>query len=190
MRSPRCAASWRSIKARWPDLRQHLNSAPQVEAEFQQLNRDYDVNKAQYTALLESFQKARLGERADNAGSVRFEVVLPATAPLQPAWPHRMILLAVIWLGSLAAGAAAAYGIHLIRPIVSSVHAINAMTEFPVLGVVGVAFPSRERKLVWGRALRFGAASFALFALFVVVLALNISGARLAIPAFQALVKI
>ena len=66
------------------DLRQRLNSAPQVEAEFQQLNRDYDVNKAQYTALLESYQKARLGERADNAGSVRFEVVLPPTAPVMP----------------------------------------------------------------------------------------------------------
>ena len=59
-----------------------MNSAPQVEAEYQQLNRDYDVNKAQYTALLESYQKARLGERADNAGSVRFEVVLPPTAPV------------------------------------------------------------------------------------------------------------
>ena len=52
-----------------------LDTAPQVEAEFAQLNRDYDVNKAQYTALLASLQKARLGERADDAGSIRFEVV-------------------------------------------------------------------------------------------------------------------
>ena len=70
------------------ELRQRLNSAPQVEAEYQQLNRDYDVNKAQYTALLESYQKARLGERADNAGSVRFEVVLPPTAPVVPVSPE------------------------------------------------------------------------------------------------------
>jgi polysaccharide chain length determinant protein (PEP-CTERM system associated) len=172
------------------DLRQHLNSAPQVEAEFQQLNRDYDVNKAQYNALLESYQKARLGERADNAGSVRFEVVLPPTAPLLPAWPNRMSLLALIWLGSLAAGGAAAYGLHIMRPIVSSVHAVNAMTEFPVLGAVGQAFPKFARKAVWGRALRFTAAGIALFALFIGVLALNISGARLSIPAIQALVKI
>ena len=75
------------------DLRQRLNSAPQVEAEYQQLNRDYDVNKAQYTALLESYQKARLGERADVAGSVRFEVVLPPTALVMPVWPKRTILL-------------------------------------------------------------------------------------------------
>ena len=71
------ARSWRSIEDTVADLRKRLNSAPQVEAEYQQLNRDYDVNKAEYTALLESYQKARLGEQADNAGSVRFEVVQP-----------------------------------------------------------------------------------------------------------------
>ncbi len=119
-----------------------MNSAPQVEAEFQQLNRDYDVNKAQYTALLESYQKARLGERADNAGSVRFEVVLPPTAPVVPVWPKRTALLAGIWLAALGAGAAAAYGLHLMKPIVSSVRGINELTSFPVLGVVSTAFPA------------------------------------------------
>ena len=63
------------------------------------------MNKAQYTALLESYQKARLGERADNAGSVRFEIVLPPTAPVVPVWPKRTSLLAEIWLLALAAGA-------------------------------------------------------------------------------------
>src|ERR1700722_12663475 len=37
------------------ELRQRLNSAPEVEAEFQQLNRDYDVNKARSNALIESY---------------------------------------------------------------------------------------------------------------------------------------
>jgi polysaccharide chain length determinant protein (PEP-CTERM system associated) len=55
------------------ELRQRLNSAPQVEAEFQQLNRDYAVNKAQYASLLARYPKARLGDSAGAAGSVRFE---------------------------------------------------------------------------------------------------------------------
>src|SRR6202140_1996168 len=88
------------------ELRQRLNSAPQVEAEFQQLNRDYDVNKAQYTALLESYQKARLGERADNAGSMRFEVVLPPTAPITPVSPRRSALLGGLWFPPPAVGRA------------------------------------------------------------------------------------
>ncbi len=171
------------------ELRQRLNSAPEVEAEFQQLNRDYDVNKAQYTALLESYQKARLGERADNAGSVRFEVVLPPTSPVVPVWPKRTTWLAEIWLAALALGAGAAYGLHVLRPIVSSVRNMNEMTAFPVLGVVGVAFPTQERRLFWGYLWRFSAAGACLVIALGVALVLNWAGARLTIHAIQSLVK-
>jgi polysaccharide chain length determinant protein (PEP-CTERM system associated) len=171
------------------ELRQRANSAPQVEAEFQQLNRDYDVNKAQYTALLESYQKARLGERADNAGSVRFEVVLPPTALSSPVWPQRMSLLAMIWLAAMAAGAAAAYGMTLLKPIVSSIRGVNELTSFPVLGVVGAAFPSRESRDFNRDMWRFSAAAAGLLAAFAVALTLNWAGARLTISAISSLVK-
>ena len=172
------------------DLRQRLNSAPQVEAEYQQLNRDYDVNKAQYTALLESYQKARLGERADNAGSVRFEIVLPPTSPLVPVWPRRMLLLGFIWLAALGAGGAIAYGLHTIKPILSSVRAINDLTAFPVLGVVSVAFPTAQRKKMWRHVWRISAATACLVVALGIALALNWSGARLSIHAIQSLVKL
>jgi polysaccharide chain length determinant protein (PEP-CTERM system associated) len=171
------------------ELRQRLNSAPQVEAEYQQLNRDYDVNKAQYTALLESYQKARLGERADNAGSVRFEVALPPTAPVVPVWPKRTLWLAEIWLASLAIGAGVAYGLHTLRPIISSARAIHKLTDFPVLGVVSAAFPRRERKEFWRHLLGFSVATSCLLVLFAIVLLLNWSGARLSVALIQTLVK-
>jgi len=171
------------------ELRQRLNSAPQVEAEFQQLNRDYDVNKAQYTALLESYQKARLGERADIAGSVRFEVVQPPTAPLSPVWPRRFLLLGVIWIAALAAGAAVAYGLHMLKPIVSSVRAINELTGFPVLGAAGVAFPTRQRAQSRRHLWRISVAAACWLAAFGAVLAMNSSGVRLSIHAIESLVK-
>ena len=171
------------------DLKARLNSAPQVEAEYQQLNRDYDVNKAQYTALLESYQKARLGERADNAGSVRFEIVLPPTAPVVPVWPKRTTLLSEIWLLALAAGAGLAYGLHTLKPIVSSVRGANEMTSFPVLGVVSAAFPTRDRARAVKNLWRFSAATVGLLVAFAVILALNWSGARLTIHAIRSLVK-
>jgi polysaccharide chain length determinant protein (PEP-CTERM system associated) len=171
------------------ELRQRLNSAPQVEAEFQQLNRDYDVNKAQYTALLESYQKARLGERADNAGSVRFEVVLPPTASVTPVWPRRTALLGGIWMASMLLGGAVAYGLHLLKPIVSSVVAVNELTGFPVLGVVSVAFPTRQqwefRRDMW----QFSAAMACLVAALMVAFALNWAGARLTVHAIHSLVS-
>jgi polysaccharide chain length determinant protein (PEP-CTERM system associated) len=161
------------------ELRARLNSAPQVEAEYQQLNRDYDVNKAQYTALLESYQKARLGERADNAGSVRFEVVLPPSAPIVPAAPKRGALLAGVWFAALGLGAALAYAMNLLKPIVSSLRIVHELTPFPVLGVVGVAFPSRARQEFRRDLWRFSAAGACLIAAFAIVLLLNGAGARL-----------
>jgi hypothetical protein len=161
------------------ELRARLNSAPQVEAEYQQLNRDYDVNKAQYTALLESYQKARLGERADNAGSVRFEVVLPPSAPIVPAAPKRGALLAGVWLAAVGLGAVLAYAMNLFRPIVSSLRVVHELTPFPVLGVVGVAFPSRARQELRRDLWRFSAAGACLIAAFAIVLVLNGAGARL-----------
>jgi len=151
------------------DLRLRLDSAPQVEAEYQQLDRDYDVNKAQYTALLGNYQKARLGEQADNAGSVRFEIVVPPTAPVAPVWPLRTWLLAGIWIAALTAGAGAAYGLQRMRPVVSSTRALKELASFPVLGAVGIAFPSQQRVLFQ----RSYAAAVVLVAAFGVALALN-----------------
>jgi polysaccharide chain length determinant protein (PEP-CTERM system associated) len=171
------------------DLRQRLNSAPQVEAEFQQLNRDYDVNKAQYTALLESYQKARLGERADNAGSVRFEVVLPPTAPITPVWPKRNLLIAGILFAGSALGACVAYALHLINPIISSAVALNELTPYKVLGSVGVAFPAQHsrqfRRGLWG----FSAVAACLLIAFACAVLLNRSGVRLSIDAVRSWTK-
>ncbi len=161
------------------ELRQRLNSAPQVEAESQALNRDYDVNKAEYSALLENYQKARLGEKADNAGSVRFEVVLPPTAPYAPVWPRRTLSLGAILLFALAAGAGIAYGLHALRPVVSSSRSIATLTEVPVLGAVGMAFPTSHRRQTRARLWKFAVAASALLIVFVLALSLNWFGARL-----------
>jgi polysaccharide chain length determinant protein (PEP-CTERM system associated) len=171
------------------DLKRRLNSAPQVEAEFQQLNRDYDVNKAQYTALLESYQKARLGERADTAGSVRFEVVLPPTASVVPVWPKRTRLISELWILALVAGAGLAYGLHVLKPVVTSVRAANEMTTFPVLGVVSGAFPTRDRLTSRSHLWRFTAAAAGLLVAFALALILNTVGARLGIQAIRSMVN-
>jgi polysaccharide chain length determinant protein (PEP-CTERM system associated) len=171
------------------ELRQRLNSAPQVEAEFQQLNRDYDVNKAQYTALLETYEKARLGERAETAGSVRFEILQPPTAPVGPIWPRRTPLLGVIWLGSLVAGIALAFGLNLLNPTVVSVRMINEITSFPVLGMTGVASPARHRMRTRLRALTLSMAVACWVAAFAGALFLNWSGVRLTIPAIRSLIR-
>ena len=74
--------------------------------------------------------------------SVRFEVVLPPTAPVTPVWPKRTKLLAGVFVAALAAGAALAYALHVMKPLIMSTRGINEVTEFPMLGVVSGALRS------------------------------------------------
>lgn len=161
------------------ELRQLLNTAPHTEAEYAQLTRDYDVNKAQYTALLSNYEKARLGERADQAGSVRFAVVLPPTVGFQPVWPARFQFLAAVLAAAIAAGAGMAYGLDRLRPVVGSSQAATRLTGLIVLSAVGPAFPTRTKPITRWRLLRVSFAIAFLLMAFVVVVSLSRAGLRL-----------
>ncbi len=166
-------------EAKAAELRRLLDTAQQVEAQYNQLNRDYDVNKAQYTALLQSYEKARLGERADDAGSVRFEIVQPPSADFVPVSPRRTLSLAGVLLAAIAAGGGLAYGLHRLNPVVTSPAGLAELTGAAVLGTVGVAFPELEARKARQDRLRLSLAAAALLASFVVAVILSVSGYRL-----------
>jgi len=164
-------------------LRQLLNTAPQVEAEYAQLNRDYDVNKAQYTALLSSFEKARLGERADSAGSVKFQVVEPPMVSNSPVWPRRTLYLAAVLLAALALGTGGANRLDRIRPLVGSASALARVTGAPVLAEFGSAFPERRKRVLRWQFLEISAAVTCLLLAFAGAVVLSHGGVRLSLPA-------
>jgi polysaccharide chain length determinant protein (PEP-CTERM system associated) len=164
------------------ELRQFLDTAPQIEAEYAQLNRDYDVNKTQYTALLESYEKARLGERADTAGSVRFQVVEPPTVGYKPVSPRRPRLLTEILLAALAAGGFLASWLDRTRPVVGSASGLAQLTGVAILGVVGTAFPTRAKELLRLERRQVSMAVACVIVAFLVALLLSHAGLRLSLP--------
>lgn len=166
-------------RAKAAELRQRLDTAPQVEADFAALNRDYDVNKAQYTALLASYEKARLGEQADNAGSVRFEIVQPPSANFAPVFPRRTLLLAGSLVFAFAVGGGLAYLLQMMRPVVGSARSLTELTGLPILGVVSSAFPGKMHSEVKRDLLQFATGTACLLGAFALVLALNWGGFRL-----------
>ena len=176
-------------ESKMSELRHYLDTAPQVEAEYAQLNRDYDVNKAQYTALLSNLQKARLGERADTAGSIRFEVVQPPTASVGPVWPRRKFFLLEVLAAALGAGAALAYGLNYLYPVVSSAGALTRSLRVPVLGQVSSAFPERKRRLFRLAVLRVSLACGCLVVAFGVAVVLSQAGYRLSLTTLKHLVS-
>lgn len=160
-------------------LQHLLNATPELQAQYAQLSRDYDINKQQYAALLASYDKARLGERAGNAGAVRFELVQPPMVSFAPVWPARGKYLTVVLLLALAAGGGLAYGLNQLRPVVGSSAALRQLTGIPVVAVVGSAFPTRAAQLTRREVRRFSVALVCLLAGFVLAVVLSHVGVRL-----------
>ncbi|HUY83184.1 MAG TPA: XrtA system polysaccharide chain length determinant [Steroidobacteraceae bacterium] len=121
-------------------LRAMMGEAPQVEAQLAQLNRDYDVTRAQYNALLARLDSTRLGQEAQATGTVKFEVIDPPTAQFKPVAPNRPLLIVASLIAAIAAGLGAAYGLHSIRPVFVSTRQLGAITGLKVLGSVGIAW--------------------------------------------------
>jgi len=164
------------------ELRTRLDTMPQVEAEYARLNRDYDVTKAQYNAMVDRLDKSKLGEEADTSGSVKFSVIDPPAADFQPVWPARAQLIVgglVLGLG-LAAGLA--YVLNMIRPVFNEAQALEQATGLPLLGTVSVS-NVEERQRIRRRAYVLCAVSIGvLIVLGVIALKLSLMGVHLAGP--------
>lgn len=166
-------------RAKAADLRQRLEVAPRIDAELSQLMRDYEITRTQHAALLANYEKAQLGERADDAGSVRFDVVRPPDASYGPVSPRRTLLLAGVLVVSVGLGGALCFLLHLLNPVVGSAAGLAALVDLPVLGVVSAAFPLALTARARGELIRFvGAGGILVFA-FAGVIFLNWSGFRL-----------
>jgi hypothetical protein len=129
------------------DLRRLVDTAPEVEAEYARLNRDYDVTRAQYQTLVERLDRARISDRADENGIVQFQVIDPPSAAFTPVAPDRPKLMVMILLAGLAAGVGVAYLMHQIKPVFSTAKQLRDVTGYPVLGVVSMTWLDRHKLL-------------------------------------------
>jgi polysaccharide chain length determinant protein (PEP-CTERM system associated) len=154
-------------EAKIAEQRKMINTAPQVEAEYERLNRDYDVTHKEYQALVERLSSAKLSDKADATGVVRFEVVDPPRASADPVFPKRPRLILAVLAAGLAAGLGIAWLMHQLRPVFTSPRQLTDITQLPVLGSVSMTWLERHRasgrRAVWAYSL--GAALLLLLAL-------------------------
>jgi len=119
-------------------LNTFVDSAPEVEQEYSRLNRDYDVIKAQYESLVRRLEQARVSDSAAQSGVVRFEVIEPPHAALEPVWPNRKLLTVVVLLFGLLCGVAVALIPQFLRPTFDDPKTLSNLTGLPVLGAVSL----------------------------------------------------
>ncbi len=114
-----------------------LNLIPEIEAEFTGLNRDYDITKSKYEALLARREAAELSRRAGaSEQDVQFNVIEPPRVPLAPSGPNRGLFYTLVLVLGIGAGIVMAFLRSLISPVLTRASQLQSITDFPVFGVV------------------------------------------------------
>lgn len=127
-------------ESRYSKVKELMKTAPQLEAEFAQLNRDYNVHKKNYEDLVLRRESASLsGDLGSVAGVADFRLIDPPRVSPQPVAPNRLLLLPLVLLASLAAGLGACFVASQIRPVFMDAHSLREVTGLPVLGSVSLA---------------------------------------------------
>ena len=131
-----------------------LRNQPQLEAEYTQLNRDYDIHKKNYEQLVTRRESAELSGDLQAAGSVAdFRLIDPPRASSEPASPNRLLLLPGGLVLALAAGLFAAFAASQIRPVFFDGKSLRDETGLPLLGTVSL-IPNEARRLKERSSLR------------------------------------
>ncbi|MFY9513334.1 MAG: XrtA system polysaccharide chain length determinant [Rubrivivax sp.] len=167
---------------RYAALREQLKTAPQIEAEASQLNRDYAVTRKNYEDLVARRQSAVMSGELDVASGVAdFRLIDPPRVAPKPVSPNRLVLFPVALLAALAAGLATAFVATQVRPTFGDGNALRAGTGLPLLGVVTLLVSDVDRRRERMRMLRFAGASGGLLLLMmggmVALLVMNRYGA-------------
>jgi polysaccharide chain length determinant protein (PEP-CTERM system associated) len=130
---------------------------PGLFAEYQNMDRDYNVLRRNYEELLGRLQSANIAQAADTqADKVKLQVIDPPEIPRIPVAPNRPLLVTGVLLGGLAVG----FGITiLVGQFDRSFGSVDELRSLglPVLGGISILgmMPLRQRFMT---VLRFGAA--------------------------------
>ncbi len=144
-----------AYEARYNKLKAAANNVPKVEADLQQLNRDYEVNKANYEKLIARRESAQMSSDMDaSAGLVEFRVIDPPRVSPRPVAPNRVLLISLVFVGALVGGIGVAFLMGQIRPTFSDRKALREVSGLPILGTVTMIWTeaqvrARRRKLTW-----------------------------------------
>ena len=159
-------------QAQYAQLKAEAELVPQVEAEFAQINRDYDIQKKTYETLLQRRQSAAIGEGVQDAGGTQFRVVDPPRVASQPVPPTRIALLGIALAAALAAGLVVSFAASEIMPTFHDARSLREATQRPILGMVTMLPNESVSRMRRRNALYFAGGASGLAAAFIAVFAL------------------
>ena len=164
--------------ARFSQAREGLKTAPQIEAEAAQLNRDYGLIKRSYDELVSRRQTATMSGELDAAtGVAEFRLIDPPRVSPKPVYPNRPAILPLALVAGLAVGLALTFVLSQLRPTFDDPSDLHSKTGLPLLGVVTLVVSDLDRRRERIGHVRFISASGSLVGLFVAgLIAMSLMG--------------
>lgn len=163
-------------------LERIVDLVPQIEAEEQGLNRDYNITRDKYLELISRREQAELSRKAEaTSDDVQFRVIDPPTLPNTPSGPNRILFYSLVLFLGFGSGLGIAFLVSQINPVVLSPSQLVSNFGIPVFGKVthldAVAIDKVDRR----RMLVFSASSLAILFIFVGLIYTDIAYGRLPI---------
>jgi polysaccharide chain length determinant protein (PEP-CTERM system associated) len=132
---------------RYNELQAAANAQPQVEAEYKQLTRDYEVIKARYDSLLERRESARISGDVEASDVVMgFRIIDPPQVPLGLKQPNRPRLMTMVLLAALGGGLGFAFLLSQMRPTIDDERSLRDVSGLHVLGTVAMAWNAKQKR--------------------------------------------
>lgn len=174
----RLQAESRQIDDQIAQLQKTVTIGPEIEAELARLTRDYGVNKAEYDALLQRLESARISNEADRSEELRFKILEPPRVPLRPYKPNKRLLLVAVLLAGLMVGAGVAVLRAQTHPVFYTKSALGAALKLPVIGRVSQAYSTAQVVARTRESLAYGSAAALLFAIVVALVVFEFSASQ------------
>lgn len=111
---------------------------PELEAEFAQLNRDYEIQKENYNQLVSRRESASISEEMDASGVAEFRLIEPPRVSPKPVSPNRLILLPAVLAAAIGIAIGICFVLSQIRPVFHDGRDLAEATGIPVLGSVSM----------------------------------------------------
>ncbi len=140
-------------------------TAPRIEAELSDLNRDYSVLKGNYEQLLARRESARISQAQEaSTSAVQFRVIDPPPLPIVASSPQRSILYALSLLAGLGVGGGVAFLMASLNDSFITSAQLSATFGLPVLGRISIIRNAAEELRIRRDYWRFGLATGSLVA--------------------------
>jgi polysaccharide chain length determinant protein (PEP-CTERM system associated) len=148
-------------------------TAPTVEAQAQDIDRNYDVLKKNYDELLSRREATNLSQAADTkADQIQFRIVDAPQVALTPIAPNRPVLFSAVLLAGILGGLLIPIMLAQIDRSFSTLQRLRNL-GLPIVGGVSYVAMFRTRAQATLETAGFGATALALLMLYAVLIAIT-----------------